>query len=187
MRATLNFRYIPKDAQPIEHPLGVVYAYQSGARPAAIAYRGTGNKAVFHHSYVGKDPETLRQNAINSFFSGLEKSENSKLERRAESKKPHTIAVGTIVYNSWGYDQTNVDFYEVVKTSGNYVWLQRLAESATENGFMSSSNTMPQPGTSHGAITQHRVKVWQSGQSVTFKHGSGSIWDGKPKYSSWYA
>ena len=25
------------------------------------------------------------------------------------------------------------------------------------------------------------------GQHVTFKHGCGSVWDGRPKYESWYA
>src|SRR3954464_12681270 len=124
----LNFRYIPKDAQAIEHPLGVVYTYQSGNRPAAIAYAGKGNKAVFHNSYVGRDPEAHRSEAVSSFFKGLESREESKAQRRAEAKRSHNLTGGTIVYNSWGYDQTNIVFYEVVKVSGNFVWLQPVQQ-----------------------------------------------------------
>lgn len=29
--------------------------------------------------------------------------------------------VGTIFYTSWGYDQTNVEFYEVVSNTAHYV------------------------------------------------------------------
>lgn len=42
--------------------------------------------------------------------------------------------VGDIVYTSWGYDQTNIDFYQVVKVTKASVKLQRIAatvESST--------------------------------------------------------
>lgn len=45
----------------------------------------------------------------------------------------------------------------------------------------------PRPGTCYGDITQHRVHVYGSGNSVHFEHGAGSKWDGTPKYCSWYA
>jgi hypothetical protein len=178
-----KFRYIPKDSEAVEHRLGVVYKYQCGSHPAAVAYAGKANKASFHNTYVGRDPEKMREEAIASFFKGLEASEKMKLDRREEAKKPHAIAVGAIVYNSWGYDQTNVDFYEVVKVSANYVWLQSLESSAPEDGFMSSSRTLPRKGTAHGEVTKRRV----SGSSINFKYGGGSVWDGRPMTSSWCA
>lgn len=182
-----SYRYIPKDSQAIEHALGVVYTYQAGARPAAIAYTGKANKSVFHNSYIGRDPEAQRQAAIDSFFRGLESSQASKLQRREEAKKAHTIPVGAIIHYSWGWEQTNCEFYEVVGATNNYVRLQRLNSAAAGGeGFM-SQREVAVPGTAHGPVTTHRVNVWGSGQSVTFKYGSGSVWDGKPEYCSWYA
>lgn len=31
---------------------------------------------------------------------------------------PETITVGTIFVRAWGYDQTNIDYYEIVSVSG---------------------------------------------------------------------
>jgi hypothetical protein len=36
------------------------------------------------------------------------------------------IEVGTIFVSSWGYDQTNIDFYKVVKMTDKTVWLQEV-------------------------------------------------------------
>lgn len=32
--------------------------------------------------------------------------------------------VGEYAYDSWGYDQTNIDFYKVVKRTEKTIWLQ---------------------------------------------------------------
>ena len=32
--------------------------------------------------------------------------------------KTHTLKTGDILYTSWGYDQTNIDFYQVVEVVG---------------------------------------------------------------------
>lgn len=34
--------------------------------------------------------------------------------------------VGKILVSTWGYDQTNVDFYKVVRESESFVWLQKI-------------------------------------------------------------
>lgn len=36
------------------------------------------------------------------------------------------MEVGTILVSQWGYDQTNVDFYEVVKATKTMVYVQRI-------------------------------------------------------------
>jgi hypothetical protein len=34
--------------------------------------------------------------------------------------------VGDILYSSWGYDQTNIEFFKVVKVSEFSVWIQQV-------------------------------------------------------------
>jgi hypothetical protein len=34
--------------------------------------------------------------------------------------------VGDILYSSWGYDQTNIEFFKVVKVSEFSVWIQEV-------------------------------------------------------------
>lgn len=91
-----------------------------------------------------------------------------------------------VVYNSWGYDQTNIDFYEVIKTSANFVWLQPLTRDLKETAFMAGQVT-PRLGSRHGAITRHRVNVYGSENSIHFEFCAGVKWDGTAKYCSWYA
>jgi hypothetical protein len=176
-------RFIPKDSTPVEHAHGVVYTYSAGARPLAIAYSGKRTKADWHFRFRTEEERSER---IRSFFASLDAHVQHKAERRQQRTRPHTLALGDVIYNSWGYDQTNVDFYEVVKASANHVWLQPIARTLKETGFMSGEAT-PYPGQRYGEITQHRVTVYNAGNSVHFEFGAGSKWDGKPKYCSWYA
>jgi hypothetical protein len=37
-----------------------------------------------------------------------------------------TTKVGSIWYTSWGYDQTNVEYFEVVRESAASIWLQPI-------------------------------------------------------------
>lgn len=41
--------------------------------------------------------------------------------------------VGDILYSSWGYDQTNIDFYEVVRRTEKSVWLRKRGKRLVKN------------------------------------------------------
>ena len=36
------------------------------------------------------------------------------------------LAVGEILSSSWGYEQTNWDFYQIVKVSDKSIWIQEI-------------------------------------------------------------
>lgn len=44
-----------------------------------------------------------------------------------------TPKVGDILDSSWGYDQTNIDFYQVVKTTEHSVWLRSIGAEFDES------------------------------------------------------
>lgn len=52
-------------------------------------------------------------------------------------KKPVTFNdgydVGVVMYHSWGWEQTNIDFYEVVKRTKATVWFKPLSKINTYN------------------------------------------------------
>jgi len=192
----MNFRsrYIPKESVEVKHPeeLGVAYVYRIKDRAyGVIAYGGKRSRADFHFSY-----KTVEQahDKIENWFSNLQARRELMLTRRAESFAPHIFKVGDIVTNSWGYDQTNVDWYRVVRTSRRFVWLQDICCETEETGFMSGQSA-PAIDTSSedpskwgfkdakGEISQHKA----SGSYVSMRHGCGSKWDGQKRYTSWYA
>lgn len=56
------------------------------------------------------------------------------------------IAVGEVAVYSWGYDQTNVDFFEVVAVSGKRLTLRAIAGEIVETLSSMSERVRPVPG-----------------------------------------
>ncbi len=107
----------------------------------------------------------------------------------AKSPKLHDILVC-----SWGYDQTNVDFYKImaISPSGKSVTIQRINSIVTEDGFMCGKSVPAVPHTvpSHcGAHMTKRVKPCSHyGYSVNISSYSTAFpFDGTPERCSWYA
>ena len=90
-----------------------------------------------------------------------------------------------IVYNSWGWEQTNVDFYEIVRRTAKFVFLRKLKSTITSDGELSmSGKSMPIIGEyENDVIEKHSIK---HDDYIKFEYGCGNFWDGKPKFTSWY-
>ena len=186
-------RYVPAGYTTIhEHPerLGIVYSGESNGKHFAIAYAGNAGKSAWHYSF--KSPERL-QLEIDQFFTGLTQHKAIVEQRRRADNAGHTLKRGDIITNSWGYDQTNVDWYRIVRTTRNFVWLQPIcAVITTGTGALSGrcepdiDTTSPDPmkwdvRPTGEPITKHKA----SGQTVTMKFGCGSKWDGATLHCSW--
>jgi hypothetical protein len=52
----------------------------------------------------------------------------------------NSFNVGDILFNQWGYDQTNVDFYQVVATTAKTVTVRQIAAVLTERSRNSASS-----------------------------------------------
>jgi hypothetical protein len=156
-----------------------------------VAYRGTAGKPSFNYSFRTREHAEKK---VNEWFDSLSKHTEFVETMRAEYSKPHTFKAGDIVTNSWGYDQTNVDWYRVTRITAHFVWLQPIAAHVEETGFMSGPS-MPNVNVDSDDPAQWGFNDLKdpeechkaTGQSVTFKYGSGSKWDGKARYCSWYA
>lgn len=96
----------------------------------------------------------------------------------------NTITAGTVLVSSWGYDQTNVDFYEVQKVANGWAWIQPIGQETVETTSYLSETVIPnsQP---HGKIFRRKVRSFSSGDYVAITdYASAKPWNGKPKYQS---
>lgn len=195
-------RYIPKNALPVteDAALGVVYVYPFAGKFGAIAYRGNANKSEWHYTFK---KDTQLDEHIAKWFQGIRDHKQMLSERKESRKAPHIFKVGDIVSNSWGYDQTNVDWYRVTKTSDHFVWLAQIAGDTVNHdgaGPMSGYSTpaidvsADDPSkwgvveTAHdGVLLNKSHRHAATGGNINMRHGSCTKWDGKPKYESWYA
>lgn len=123
-------RYVPKDATEIKYDAdrGVAYVgeFMRGGKVLfyAIAYGGKRTAHDFFHTY-----ETVgaRDEAVLKHEAGLLAAENAKLKaRKAKAEFVHSLKVGDLLYSSWGYEQTNVDFYKVKAVRGKVVDLVKI-------------------------------------------------------------
>lgn len=116
----------------------------------------------------------------------------SVAQRKTARLAAHSLKLGDILYSSWGYDQTNVNFYQVVRVNGrNTVTVREIHSSIVSGG--------------DGGPTQHVVAVPNSfvdnasgyrskpltrrvdGRNNSININSSewaNLWDGKPQYET---
>jgi hypothetical protein len=122
---------------------------------------------------------------------GKSPGKSTAKKRQAHGKAADMDApakVGDIFYNSWGYDQTNIDWYQVVALtkSGKSVKIRPIAGKVKESGFMSGTTT-PMKGKFTGPAVTKRLMLHNGEPYLPSQYGWTSLWDGKPKHISWYA
>ena len=84
------------------------------------------------------ETEARRAKFVATWLEALRANATRREMRQAEKKAAtHELRCGDIVYSSWGYEQTNVDFYQVVQVvSAKSVRVRRISRRTIETGFM---------------------------------------------------
>lgn len=111
--------------------------------------------------------------------------------------KLEEVNVGDIFDYSWGYDQTNVEFLQVVERRGRRVVVRELAQEQVNGsqGFMSASvlpikDKFLEPNRfGKGHIASTKLIQWtDDGRAyLAMPYGWCDLWKGSPQHSSWYA
>lgn len=174
----------------------VVYAYQRPDRDGvmrffAVGFRGKAQKPSFRYQFL---TEARRADYVGRFFVGVKASEDAKAERmakaRAAAAKPHGLAVGDVFYTSWGYEQTNVNFFQVVGLVGaRTVELREIAKrEEPDSGYPHGMACMVVPAADAFISDEVLRKRVSAHKTVKIDRGEVAFfWDGRPKYCSWYA
>ena len=97
------------------------------------------------------------------------------------------INKGDILVSHWGYDQTNVDFYYVVKKTGLGVSLIPMGEKIVEYKDMSGRVVPGEPNYTAKPMNR-KIKKYTGGVYVRINSFSyARKWNGQPEYFSSYA
>jgi len=197
-------RYTPQGYVPITHEGldAVVYIGQTetllkGTVLCGAAYRGRALKPEWNYIFRN---EAQRDHTITEFFASVAAQKDRKEKRITERKLFRTILKpGDILDTCWGYDQTNVEFYQVLTVHNNTVTIQEVCQDYKETGYM-CGHTMPIPNKSatepqwKDGIIIGRIdapiltKRISPGESVRINESvTASKWDGQQCYTSSYA
>ncbi|WNH54827.1 hypothetical protein [Stenotrophomonas oahuensis] len=145
----------------------------------ACGFRGRSKKAVFAYHF---DDADAREKHVAEWLSG----ENNRIAENAKRTGAHTLKVGDVLYSSWGYEQTNVDFYEVIAVRGAVVDLIEIGQERTTNGHGMQGTCLPKKGVRTGyALLSKRPNALNQVRITGF--ASAAPWDGRAKNWSSYA
>ena len=189
-------RWFPEGAEIREFPeaclvVGVVAANERG-RPVALGYFGKAQRPAFNFSF--RKAEEMERFIAEKIEAGKasEKWRAERLaERAAKMAAPNPLAVGDILHESWGYDQTNCNYYQVLELVGKRsVKIREIAARSIEGsgGFM-SERVSPVPG---AFLDRAEVMLRRVGPDGSVKIREWGSWARKcsaseSHYSSWYA
>ncbi|KKN11567.1 hypothetical protein LCGC14_1025170 [marine sediment metagenome] len=188
--------YIPDNPTEVIEDEGlktIIYSSDTiHGKPKATAFSGRRQEPDFN--YIFKSVEQ-RSEHIEQYLESL-RNARARKDEAAQRRKDfeHDFIVGDILYTSWGYDQTNVNFFQVTEVvSKKSVRIREIASSVKQAGFM-SGEAIPRPDAflEHSAVLKNNdgtsLKRVQPGNTLSLtSYSSAYKWDGKPKYTSWYA
>jgi len=171
-------------SQPPFVPEGTDLAIWKWTNPSgtlgAIAFAAKQNKPLWFYSFKN---EATREALINDTILSR-KSRMKMMQDRKDEKAgwAHSLVVGSILYSSWGYDQTNIDFYEVTAVAGKSVVIREIAKKAV-SGDSFTESVVPVKGRFVGqAMKKLPSKGYQGRASIRLTtYSSAWEWDGKPK------
>ena len=94
------------------------------------------------------------------------------------------IEAGIILVSQWGYDQTNVDFYTVVKRQGDWATVQKIGQQFAGHAGFLAENVLPFDEVV-GKPIRRKVKGFMGTESVNVRDYASAVpWSGEPVYQS---
>lgn len=173
----------------------VVYTRELAGAYYAMGYSGKRGKNDFHYKFKTTD---AMQTYIGQYIDKLKEVQTYKETVKQEKKIQranfkHNLKVGDILYTSWGYEQTNIDFYQVTEIVGkNSIKLRQIDSKDVGNnqGHSMSATCVAVKDSFKPNEKEILKRVSPSYRNEPYVNlssfESAYVWDGQPKNYSWY-
>lgn len=186
------YRHIPNGYELIykHESLGLeIYAKDEPAI-VGLCFAGRGGKPIWHYRFSSIE-QRLKQ--IEKTFSDLTARAEAKEKYKAEKKGLiHDVKPGNIFKCSWGYDQTNIDFYQCIEVKGKMGVFCEIGQDSEENGFL-QGQCVPVPNQFRGKPFRKLIQMTSKDSEPFIKINSFSwcrrfkpmaVIDNKPIFES---
>lgn len=155
-----------------------IWVWDAHDRFYAIAFHGKAGKPLGHFAFRSDDNRMKWLKEIIESRKYVAGEKTKRLEERRSYQ--HDFKVGDIFVTSWGYDQTNVNFYEVTEVRGKDLIVRAIA-SRTVDENKNITHVVPAPGVFTGPPMRVRP---QQGDYARIDDHYAKKWDGKPEYAT---
>jgi hypothetical protein len=187
--------YLSGDEEEIrdDEANAVAYLKVHDGFAVALGFGGKRQKPDFNYRFTSNGRMSGEEQArahVQKYFDGQRETARMKAERRQAQKEFRTsLQVGDVLYTSWGYDQTNIEWFQVleVKPSGKTVVIREICGESIEDVGWMCGYTMPLKNRfmKGSKPMTKRVRI---GDAITVDSVRDAYkWDGTRKYWSSYA
>ena len=173
--------YIPKGGVRVADKNSTAVCYMIGKDKyhVVMGFAGKRQKPDFHYRFPTLENA---QAYVAKFFKDTQAAEDHKAQTKQRNterlaKMREMIDVGDIYYTSWGYDQTNIDFYLVVDRTAATVEVVKIGKDCVET-MTGVDVVVPNPLVKWGDTIKRKINT------TGFKIASYAYayhWDGEPK------
>lgn len=165
-------RYVPASYQlAIEEPELGIQVYIDAERICAMGFAGRRNNPDFRYRFNNM----AQLNAyVEEFVARIRNRAEYQQQRRAErvaANRNAVVNVGDIFQAMWGYDQTNIDYFQVVAVRGQMMDVRPIRALSEGNGLPDQGVCVPAPNNFIGERVR-RVRIQASGESIFFRFAS---------------
>jgi hypothetical protein len=170
----------------------LVLKYETSRGPALKIWKPKAIKPHVNYYYASaEDREKEIQKEIASAQSHIKAIHERKQSRKGTPEQVDDVKIGDIFHFSWGYDQTNVDFYQVIDKRGYMLTLREIDTQSTGvigNGMADYCVAVKDSFVPDSKPFTKRMQFSSNVPYINMKsYGWCSLYDGKPTYRSWYA
>lgn len=179
-------RYIPSGSTEVTRDGLDAHVYTSVGPDGtgyAIAYKGNSKNHVWNYSF--RRPED-REKKIKNFFNFVESINKDRADRREQRKAAvNPFKVGDMLHYSWGYDQTNAEFYQVVSVTRKTATIRQIGSRRVEATSHDSETVVAVKDAFLEGDRYKPMRKVVNGDALAMDHGCATIWCGTPMHSSW--
>lgn len=161
----------------------IIFTYKKELVPIVAIFGEKGFKAESHYRFKN-------QEQADDFI----KKEKASIQRKfdqyqiqlnqwGELKKGYEK--GKILVSSWGYEQTNVDFYLILEKKNDFVLIQEIGQNKNYGLHDDRGTTMPDQNKKIGEPFRKKISKYGSIALASYKYCN--LWDGKEEHFSNYA
>jgi len=170
-----------------EIPGSEIYRMKINDHPAAMVFGGKRAKPDW---FLRFQDVAARENRIRMWEQGQKERAAEQAKRRKARNSGHSLKVGDVLNSSWGYDQTNVDFYQIVEVPSKCFVIARQIASKTVSDDGPSTRVAPVKDaflTQHGRGEPKRYKAGPSNSIAvrSFCNASQTSWDSSHYETGW--
>lgn len=140
----------------------------------------------YSHDVAGRGDRTAMHAAMERFITKMESKAASRqaktdAKRQARAAFVNPYKVGDILNSSWGYDQTNREFYQVLQVRDLSLQVRRVRE-IRDHSTQDGGYTVPSRDDFSEPARWITIQVYENGyhRIPSPIHGSLSKWNGKP-------